>query len=230
MFDKIKYIIDMNVISFWYSFYTNYMKGVMKNNYFVTPSVLERPSKYLMGLDGGESDYTINDYPVWVESVGSAEFMNLGNSFPNLTRMGLISPFCTELFDTLDRTKLLGYIILIPFEYNDDQKLYELVLGHELGHISQNHLSNTNGKILNDVDKEIEADNFSLTRYQDGYLTIDDCLAGVKKIAEISITSTIKAIPYLNKKYGNRIDEIVSRFMRYNKPFKKRLDAIYKLK
>lgn len=232
MFDKLKYFINMNVIGFWYSFYTNYMKGIMKNNYFgIAPGIFNRPSKHLMGLDGGESDYIINDYPVWVESIGSTEVLSLGNSFPNLIRMGLISPFCTELFDTRDQRKLLGYIILIPFEYyNIDQKVYEFVLGHELGHISNNHLANANSKFINDVNKEIEADYFSLTRYQGGYLTVDDCIVGINKIAEISITSTIKNIPQLKKIYGNKIDEIVVRFMKYNKSFKKRLDAIYKLK
>ena len=206
------------------------MKGVMKNNYFGTPGIFARPSKYLMGLSDGECDYTLNGYPVWVEPIDSTEILGLGNIFPNIPSMGLISPFCSELFDTRDRTKLIGYIILMPFEYNDDVKVYEFVLGHELGHISNNHLSNTNGKILNDVNKEIEADHFSLTRYQNGYLSIDDCLIGINKIAEISISSTIKNIPHLNKKYGNKIDQIVVRFMKYNKPFKKRLDAIYKLK
>lgn len=230
MFEKIKYLIDMNIIGFWYNFYTNYMKGVMKNNYFGTPGVFNRPSKYLMGLDGGESDYTINDHPVWVEFIDSAEFLNLGNSFPNITRMGLITPFCTELFDTRDQRKLLGYIVLIPFEYNNDQKLYEFVLGHELGHISQNHLSNTNGKFINDVNKEIEADNFSLTRYQNGYLTVDDCIIGLNKMIDISISSTIKNISYLNKRYGNKIDEVTVRFKKCNKTFKRRLNAIYNLR
>ena len=202
------------------------MKGL---NSGLGSELLDRPSKYIMGLPGGESDYIINGYPVWVESVDSTEFINLGNSFPNITGMGLISPFCTELFDSQDRIKLLGYIILIPFEYYNDQKLYEFVLGHELGHISQNHLLNSNGKFINDIDKEIEADEFSATRYQDGYLSQKDCISVLNKIFEICISSTIKSIPSLNKKYRNKIDGVISRFKKYNKSYKKRLEAISKL-
>ena len=232
MFDKIKYFIDMNVINFWYSFYTNYMKNVSKNNNFSSnqTKIFNRPEKYLAGLSDGECDHTINDYPVWVESIDSTEYMELVNIFPNISCLGLITPFCTELFDTRDQTKIIGYLILIPYEYYDNDKLYEFALGHELGHLSNNHLSSiNNGEILNDIDKEIEADKFSATRYQDGYLSMNDCISGLNKIFEISISSTIKSIPYLNKKYRNNIDGVISRFKKYNKPFKQRLDAISKL-
>ena len=231
MFDKIKYLIDMNVIGFWYSFYTGYMKGFLNNFSYNKTEIFNRPEKYLAGLPGGEYDYFINDYPVWVESIDSTEFVNLVNIFPNISKMGLITPFCTDLFDTRDQTKIIiGYLILIPYEYYDNDKLYEFVLGHELGHLSNNHLSSINdGKILNDIDKEIEADNFSLTRYQNGYLSINDCISGLNKLFEISISSTIKNIPYLKKKYENKIDEVISRFKKYNKSYKKRLEAISKL-
>ena len=203
------------------------MKGL---NSSLESKLFDRPSKYIMGLPGGESDYTINDYPVWVESIDSTEFMNLGNIFPNISQMGLISPFCTALLDKRDQTKLLGYIILIPYEYYDDQKLYEFILGHELGHVSQNHLVNVNCKLINDINKEIEADNFSLTRYQDGYLTIDDYIVDLNKMFDISISLTIKTIPSLNKKYRNKIDKVISRFKKCDKTFKQRLDAISKLR
>ena len=230
MFDRLKYLIDMNCIGFWYSFYTNYMKCIFKNNFsLIGTEIFNRPEKYLSGLPDGEYDYIINGYPVWVESIDSTEFINLVNIFPNISNMMLISPFCSELFDSKDQTKLIGYIILIPFEYYNDQKLYEFILGHELGHISNNHLSNTNGKILNDVDKEIEADEFSVTRYQNGYLTINDCISGLNKMVEIVISSTIKSIPYLKKRYENKINGIISRFKKYNKSYKKRLKAISKL-
>ena len=231
MFDKIKYLIDMNVIGFWYSFYTGYMKGFLNNFSYNKTEIFNRPEKYLAGLPGGEYDYFINDYPVWVESIYSTEFVNLVNIFPNISKLGLITPFCTDLFDTRDQTKIIiGYLILIPYEYYDNDKLYEFVLGHELGHLSNNHLSSINdGKILNDIDKEIEADNFSLTRYQNGYLSINDCISGLNKLFEISISSTIKSIPYLKKKYENKIDEVISRFKKYNKSYKKRLEAISKL-
>ena len=231
MFDKIKYFIDMNVIGFWYSFYTGYMKGFLNNFSYNKTEIFNRPEKYLAGLPGGEYDYFINDYPVWVESIYSTEFVNLVNIFPNISKLGLITPFCMDLFDTRDQTKIIiGYLILIPYEYYDNDKLYEFVLGHELGHLSNNHLSSINdGKILNDIDKEIEADNFSLTRYQNGYLSINDCISGLNKLFEISISSTIKSIPYLKKKYENKIDEVISRFKKYNKSYKKRLEAISKL-
>ena len=231
MFDKIKYLIDMNVIGFWYSFYTGYMKGFLNNFSYNKTEIFNRPEKYLAGLPGGEYDYFINDYPVWVESIDSTEFVNLVNIFPNISKLGLITPFCTDLFDTRDQTKIIiGYLILIPYEYYDNDKLYEFVLGHELGHLSNNHLSSINdGKILNDIDKEIEADNFSLTRYQNGYLSINDCISGLNKLFEISISSTIKSIPYLKKKYENKIDEVISRFKKYNKSYKKRLKAISEL-
>lgn len=230
MFEKLKYLIDMNVMSFWYSFYTNYMKSVLKNNFSSNQTeIFDRPIKYLNGLDDDEYDFIINGYPVWVESIDSSEFIDLVNIFPNISNMMLISPFCSELFDSKDRTKLIGYIILIPFEYYNDDKLYEFVLGHELGHISNNHLSSINGKLLNDLDKEIEADKFSLSRYQDGYLTIDNCISKLNKIFEISISSTIKNIPYLKKKYENKIDKVIYRFKKYNKSYKQRLEAIYKL-
>ena len=231
MFDKIKYFIDMNIIGFWYSFYTNYMKGLKNNNFGSNQTeIFNRPEKYLAGLPDGEYDYIINGYPVWVESIDSTEFINLVNIFPNLSKLGLITPFCTELFDTRDQTKIIGYLILIPYEHYDNDKLYEFVLGHELGHISNNHLSSiNNGKVLNDIDKEIEADEFSATRYQDDYLSMKDCISGLNKIFEISISSTIKSIPYLKKKYENKIDEVISRFKKYNKSYKKRLEAISKL-
>lgn len=231
MFDKIKYLIDMNVIGFWYSFYTGYMKGFLNNFSYNKTEIFNRPEKYLAGLPGGEYDYFINDYPVWVESIDSSEYMDLVNIFPNISKLGLITPFCTDLFDTRDQTKIIiGYLILIPYEYYDNDKLYEFVLGHELGHLSNNHLSSINdGKILNDIDKEIEADNFSLTRYQNGYLSINDCISGLNKLFEISISSTIKNIPYLKKKYENKIDEVISRFKKYNKSYKKRLKAISEL-
>lgn len=231
MFDKIKYFIDMNVIGFWYSFYTNYMKGLKNNNFGSNQTeIFNRPEKYLAGSPDGEYDYTINGYPVWVESIDSTEFINLVNIFPNLSKLGLITPFCTELFDTRDQTKIIGYLILIPYEHYDNDKLYEFVLGHELGHISNNHLSSiNNGKVLNDIDKEIEADEFSATRYQDNYLSMKDCISGLNKIFEISISSTIKSIPYLKKKYENKINDIISRFKKYNKSYKKRLEAISKL-
>ena len=229
MFEKIKYFIDINIIGFWYSFYTNYMKGLLKNNFNQT-EIFNRPEKYFSGLPDGEYDYIINEYPVWVESIDSTEFVNLVNVFPNISQLGLITPCCTELFDTRDQTKIIGYLILIPYEYYDNDKLYEFVLGHELGHISNNHLSSiNNGEILNDIDKEIEADKYSLTRYPDGYLSTKDCVSELNKIFEISISSTIKSIPYLKKKYENKIDDVISRFKKYNKSYKKRLEAISKL-
>ena len=154
------------------------MKGFLNNFSYNKTKIFNRPEKYLAGLPGGEYDYFINEYPVWVESIDSSEYMDLVNIFPNISKLGLITPFCTDLFDTRDQTKIIiGYLILIPYEYYDNDKLYEFVLGHELGHLSNNHLSSINdGKILNDIDKEIEADNFSLTRYQNGYLSINDCI------------------------------------------------------
>ena len=228
MFDKIKYFIDMNIIGFWYSFYTNYMKGILKNAPNST-RVFNRPSNYLMGVNGGECDFTIDGYPIWIEPIDSSEFIKLVNIFPNILHMGLISPFCSELIDVEDRTKLTGYIILVPVEYFYDMKLYEFVIGHELGHISHKHLSNANGKFLYDINKEIDADKYSLIRHQDGYLNINDCISGLNKIFEICISSTIKNIPYLKKKYENKIDEVIYRFKKYNKSYKKRLEAISKL-
>ena len=221
MFEKIKYLIDMNIISFWYSYYTN----CIKNRFDSISRVFNRPTGYLNGLSD-KCDYIINGYPVWVEPIECSEYLKLGNIFPNISNVGLISPICSELFD---RTRIFGYIILIPFEYFDDMKLYEFVLGHELGHITHKHLSDSNGKIVNDDGKEIEADQYSLTRHPDEYLTISDCISGLNKIFEISIRSTIENIPYLKKKYGNKIDEIVYRFKKYNKSYKKRLEAISKL-
>lgn len=226
MFEKIKYIIDMNVIGFWYSFYTNYMKNRFDYN---STRVLNRPVEYLNNLPGGKCDYIINGYPIWVEPIDSSEYLKLGNIFPNISNFGLISPVCSGLFDSQDRTKMFGYIILIPFEYLDDMKLYEFVLGHELGHISYGHLLNSNGKIVNDDAKEIDVDKYSLTRHPDGYLSVRDCVSGLNKIFEISISSTIKSIPYLKKKYENKIDDVISRFKKYNKSYKKRLNAISKL-
>ena len=228
MFEKIKYVIDMNIISFWYIFYTNYMKT--KFSFTFSTRIFNRPNDYLNDPLNSKCDYTINGYPVWVESIDSTEFMNLANIFPNISQAGLITPFCTELFDTRNQTKIIGYLILIPYECHHNDKLYEFVLGHELGHISNNHLSSINdGEILNDIDKEIEADEFSVMRYRDGYLSMDDCISGLEKIFEIAISSTIKNIPYLKKKYENKIDEIISRFKKYNKSYKKRLEAISKL-
>ena len=108
MFEKLKYLIDMNVMSFWYSFYTNYMKGVLKNNCSNQTEIFDRPIKYLNGLVDTEYDFIINEYPVWVESIDSSEFIDLVNIFPNISNMMLISPFCSELFDSKDRTKLIG--------------------------------------------------------------------------------------------------------------------------
>ena len=208
------------------------MKGLKNNNFGSNQTeIFNRPEKYLAGLPGGEYDYFINDYPVWVESIDSTEFVNLVNIFPNISKLGLITPFCTDLFDTRDQTKIIiGYLILIPYEYYDNDKLYEFVLGHELGHLSNNHLSSINdGKILNDIDKEIDADKYSLTRHPDKYLNVGDCISGLNKLFEISISSTIKNIPYLKKKYENKIDEVISRFKKYNKSYKKRLKAISEL-
>ena len=109
-------------------------------------------------------------------------------------------------------------------------KLYEFVLGHELGHITHKHLSsNPNAKLVNDVEKEIVADQYSLTRHADNYLSVEDCISGLNKIFEISIKTTIENIPYLKKKYENKIDEVISRFKKYNKSYKKRLKAISEL-
>lgn len=226
MFEKLKYLIDMNVMSFWYSFYTNYMKSRFD---LTSTRVLNRPIEYLNNSSNVKFDYIIDGYPVWVEPVDSSEYLKLGNIFPNISNIGLISPICSGLFDTRDR-KLFGYIILVPFEYLDDMKLYEFVIGHELGHITHKHLSsNSNGKLVNDVEKEIDADKYSLTRHPDEYLTKDECISGLNKIFEISIKSTIDFIPYLKKKYENKIDCIISRFKKYNKSYKKRLEAISKL-
>ena len=189
-----------------------------------------RPVEYLNNLPSVKCDYIINEYPVWVEPIDSSEYLKLGNIFPNISNIGLISPFCSGLFDSQDRTKMFGYIVLIPFEYFNDMKLYEFVLGHELGHISNDHLSSiNNGEVLNDIDKEIEADEFSIMRYQDGYLPMKDCISELNTIFEIAISSTIKNIPYLKKKYENKIDDVVYRFKKYNKSYKKRLEAISKL-
>ena len=226
MFEKLKYIIEMNAIGFWYSFYTNYMKSRFDST---STRVFNRPIEYLNGLSD-KCDYIINGYPVWVEPIDSSEYLKIGNIFPNISNIGLVSPVCSGLFDTRDRTKPFGYIILIPFEYIDDMKLYEFVLGHELGHITYKHLSsNPNAKLVNDVEKEIVADQYSLIRHTDEYLTIDDCISGLNKIFEISIKSTIMSIPYLKKKYENKIYKVISRFKKYNKSYKKRLEAISKL-
>ena len=225
MFEKIKYIIDMNIISFWFSCYTNCIKNRFDP---ISTRVLNRPTDYLNGLSD-KCDHIINGYPIWVEPIECSEYLKLGNIFPNISNIGLISPVCSELFDSRDRTRMFGYIVLIPFEYLDDMKLYEFVIGHELGHISYRHLPDSNGKIVNDDVKEIEADKYSLTRHPDEYLTINDCISGLNKIFEISIKSTIESIPYLKKKYENKIDEVISRFKKYNKSYKKRLEAISKL-
>ena len=226
MFEKLKYLIDMNVMGFWYSFYINYMKNRFDSN---STRVFNRPTDYLNNPSNCNYDYIINGCPVWVEPVESSEYLKLGNIFPNISNVGLISPICSELFDQ-DRKRMFGYIVLIPFEYLDDMKLYEFVLGHEIGHISHKHLSsNLNGKLVNDVEKEIDADKYSLTRHPDKYLTVDNCVSGLNKIFEISIKTTIENIPYLKKKYENKIDEVISRFKKYNKSYKKRLNAISKL-
>ena len=227
MFEKIKYLIDMNTIGFWYSFYTNYMKNVFDST---STRVFNRPTDYLNNPSNCNCDYIIDGYPVWVEPVECSEYLKLGNMFPKISNIGLVSPVCGGLFDSQDRTKPFGYIVLIPFEYLDDMKLYEFVLGHELGHISHKHLSsNLNGKLVNDVEKEIDADQYSLTRHPDEYLTVNNCVSGLNKIFEISISSTIKNIPYLKKKYENKIDEVIYRFKKYNKSYKKRLKAISEL-
>ena len=216
----------MNAIGFWYSFYTNYMKSRFDST---STRVFNRPIEYLNGLSD-KCDYIINGYPVWVEPIDSSEYLKIGNIFPNISNIGLVSPVCSGLFDIRDRTKSFGYIILIPFEYLDDMKLYEFVLGHELGHITYKHLSsNPNAKLVNDVEKEIVADQYSLTRHADNYLSVEDCISGLNKIFEISIKTTIENIPYLKKKYENKIDEVISRFKKYNKSYKKRLEAISKL-
>ena len=226
MFEKLKYIIEMNAIGFWYSFYTNYIKSRFNST---STRVFNRPIEYLNGLSD-KCDYIINGYPVWVEPIDSSEYLKIGNIFPNISNIGLVSPVCSGLFDTRDRTKPFGYIILIPFEYLDDMKLYEFVLGHELGHITYKHLSsNPNAKLVNDVEKEIVADQYSLTRHADNYLSVEDCISGLNKIFEISIKTTIENIPYLKKKYENKIDEIIYRFKKYNKSYKKRMVAISKL-
>ena len=226
MFDKIKYLIDMNVIGFWYSNYTNCIKNRFDYN---STRVFNRPTDYLNNPSNCKCDYIINGYPIWVEPIDSSEYLKLGNIFPNISNVGLISPICSEIFDTQDRIKPFGYLVLIPFEYLNDMKLYEFVLGHELGHISHKHLSNSNGKIVNDDRKEIDADKYSLMRNPDEYLTVGDCISGLNKIFEISIKSTIVSIPYLKKKYENKIDEVISRFKKYNKSYKKRLEAISEL-
>ena len=226
MFEKIKYIIDMNIISFWFSYYTNCIKNRFDP---ISTRVFNRPIEYLNGLSD-KCDYIINGYPVWVEPIDSSEYLEIGNIFPNISNIGLVSPVCSGLFDTRDRTKPFGYIILIPFEYLDDMKLYEFVLGHELGHITYKHLSsNPNAKLVNDVEKEIVADQYSLTRHADNYLSVEDCISGLNKIFEISIKSTIESISYLKKKYENKIDEVISRFKKYNKSYIKRLKAISEL-
>ena len=227
MFEKIKYLIEMNVIGFWYSFYTNYMKIKFSSTF--STRVFNRPIEYLNDPSNVKCDYIIGGYPVWVEPIECSEYLKLGTIFPNISNFGLISPICSGLFDSQDRTKVFGYIVLIPFEYFDDMKLYEFVLGHELGHITYKHLSDSNGKIVNDDGKEIKADQYSLTRHPDEYLSVGKCISGLNKIFEISISSTIKNIPYLKKKYGNKIDEIVYRFKKYNKSYKKRLKAISEL-
>ena len=227
MFDKIKYLMDMNIIGFWYSFYTNYIKNRFDS---ISTRVFNRPTDYLNNPSKCNCDFIVNGYPIWVEPIECSEYLKLGNIFPNISNVGLISPICSELFDSLDRTRIFGYIVLIPFEYIDDMKLYEFVLGHELGHITHKHISNiTNGKIVNDDVKEIEADKYSLTRHPDEYLTVSDCISGLNKIFEISIKSTIMSIPYLKKKYENKIDDVIYRFKKYNKSYKKRLEAISKL-
>lgn len=227
MFDKIKYFIEMNVVGFWYSFYTNYMKSRFDGP--ASTRVFNRPIEYLNDPSNVKCDYIIGGYPVWVEPVDSYEYLKLGNIFPNISNFGLISPICSGLFDSQDRTKVFGYIILVPFEYFDDMKLYEFVLGHELGHITHKHLSDSNGKIVNDDGKEIEADQYSLTRHPDEYLSVEDCISGLNKIFEISIRTTIENIPYLKKKYENKINGVISRFKKYNKSYKKRLKAISEL-
>ena len=226
MFEKIKYIIDMNIISFWFGYHTNCIKNRFD---LISTRVFNRPTDYLNNPSNCNCDFIVNGYPIWVEPIECSEYLKLGNMFPKILNVGLISPICSEIFDTRDRTKPFGYIVLIPFEYLDDMKLYEFVLGHELGHISHKHLSNLNGKIVNDDRKEIDADNYSLTRHPDEYLTIDDCISGLNKIFEISIKSTIMSIPYLKKKYENKINDVIYRFKKYNKSYKKRLEAISEL-
>ena len=224
MFEKLKYIIEMNAIGFWYSFYTKYMKSRFNST---STRVFNRPIEYLNNPSNVKCDYIIGGYPIWVEPIDPSEYLKLGTIFPNISNIGLVSPVCSGLFDTRDRTKPFGYIVLIPFEYLDDMRVYEFVLGHELGHITYKHLSsNPNAKIVNDVEKEIVADQYSLTRHADNYLSINDCISGLNKIFEISIKSTIESIPYLKKKYENKIDEIIYRFKKYNKSYKKRLKAI----
>ena len=227
MFEKIKYVIDMNCVGFWYSFYANYMKVKFSSTF--STRVFNRPIDYLNNLSSGKCDCIINGYPIWVEPIDCSEYLKLGNIFPNISNFGLISPVCSELFDTQDRTRMFGYLILIPFEYFDDMKLYEFVLGHELGHIFHKHLLNSNGKIVNDDVKEIEADKYSLMRHPDEYLSVDECISGLNKIFDISIRSTIENVPYLKKKYENKIDDVISRFKKYNKSYKKRLEAISEL-
>ena len=136
MFEKLKYLIDMNTIGFWYSFYTNYMKNRFDST---STRVFNRPTTNLNGLSD-KCTYIINGCPIWVEPIECSEYLKLGNIFPNISNIGLISPICSGLSDSQDRTKVFGYIVLIPFEYFDDMKLYEFVIGHELGHITHKHL------------------------------------------------------------------------------------------
>lgn len=229
MFSRLLYYFRINVIGFWYAYTTTKNSQNRLYNDYAIQYLIRRPNKYISyGYEESmkDCDYVINGKPVWVEIIPDNEFLDIEQIFPSLSSLSAITPFSSSLVDTVENS-VFGYMIIIPNSFANDDMLKQFIIGHELGHIEYNHISDIDGShftsVVNDVKKEIAADKYS--RQFTGF-DEKTCSVCLDRMYYRSLTITINNISQLYKKYKNKIIELNIGCRRYNKTYRERKKAL----
>lgn len=212
MFEQIKANLVINKVSFWTSWKVSYdaelnKNNVIKKNYLLN-KIFSRPSEFIKTNGNlGKSDYTTSGgKPIWIVELNPRDYLDAAIALPIISKIGMISPFVTDVTNVATGENV-GYMIVIPDTLKcDGDKVYNFVIGHEIGHVECDHLSRLkSGSVSKKISSEYEADLFGMN------------FAGIKYTSEMNIIfekmfyiilkTTFSTIRRLNK-YDNDEDII----------------------
>ena len=228
MFDKFKTNLIINKISFWTSWNIAYdaelnKNNVIKKNYLLN-NIFSRPSEFIKSNGNlGKPDYTTSGgMPIWIVELNPRDYFDAAIVLPIISKIGMISPFVTNVINVATG-EIVGYMVIIPDTLKCvDDKIYNFVIGHEIGHVECGHFSRLkSGSVSKNINSEYEADLFGMN------------FAGIKDTSEMNIIfekmfsiilkTTLSTIRRLNK-YNN--DEDITSIIKNWTSVKKRIQFL----
>lgn len=212
MFEQIKANLVINKVSFWTSWKVSYNAELNKNNVikknYLLNKIFSRPSEFIKSNGNlGKPDYTTSGgMPIWIVELNPKDYLDAAMVLPIISRIGMISPFVTDITNVATG-KNIGYIIVIPdtLKWAGD-KVYNFVIGHEIGHIEYGHINRLkSGSVSKNINSEYEADRFGMNFV--GIKDTSEINIIIEKMFSIILKTTFSTITRLNK-YNNDEDII----------------------